>query len=192
MKRPRDSAKEKGRGPVEIIKEKTTSIPIYDAGDGKFIAAYYAEGKRRLVKYKSLEAAKAGAKEIIRTLTTGVAHVAAFTPKETASINDAVDILKPCGVTLTEAVRQYADAYKALGGGSVVSAAQFYAKHLEEENRRGALTPITFPELVTKFIDSIKGTKSSRYVLDLNSKLTKAAKTFRGSITNVQRFICRC
>jgi integrase len=186
MKRPRGAAKAKGRGPVEIIKEKTTSIPIYDAGDGKFIAAYYAEGKRRLVKFKSLEAAKAGAKEIIQTLTTGVAHVAAFTPKETASINDAVDILKPCGVTLTEAVRQYADAHKALGGGSVVSAAQFYAKHLEEENRRGALTPITFPELVTKFLDSIKGTKSSRYVLDLNSKLTKAAKTFRGQIRQIR------
>ena len=67
MKRPRNATKAKERGPVEIIKEKTSSIPIYDAGGGRYIAAYYAEGKRRLVKFKSLEAAKAGAKEIIQT-----------------------------------------------------------------------------------------------------------------------------
>ena len=141
MKRPRNASKAKGRGPVEIIKGKTSSIPIYDAGGGRFIAAYYAEGKRRMVKYKSLEAAKAGAKEIIQTLTSGVAHVAAFTPKETASINEAVAILTPLEISLSNAVRQFAEAHKILRGGSIVSAAQFYAKHLEEENRRKQWTP---------------------------------------------------
>jgi integrase len=186
MKRPRNASKAKERGPVEIIKGKTSSIPIYDAGGGRFIAAYYAEGKRRLVKFKSLEAAKAGAKEIIQTLTTGVAHVATFTPKETASINDAVDILTPLEISLTEAVRQFAEAHKILRGGSIVSAAQFYAKHLEEENRRGALTPITFPELTTKFLDSIKGTKSNRYIIDLKTKLKKASGVFKGQIRSIR------
>lgn len=186
MRRPRNAAKAKERGPVQIIKGKTSSIPIYDAGGGRFIAAYYAEGKRRLVKFKSLEAAKAGAKEIIQTLTTGVAHVATFTPKETASINDAVDILTPLEISLTEAVRQFAEAHKILRGGSIVSAAQFYAKHLEEENRRGALTPITFPELTTKFLDSIKGTKSNRYIIDLKTKLKKASGVFKGQIRSIR------
>lgn len=186
MRRPLNATKAKERGPVQIIKEKTTSIPIYDAGGGRFIAAYYAEGKRRLVKFKSLEAAKAGAKEIIQTLTTGVAHVATFTPKETASINDAVDILTPLEISLTEAVRQFAEAHKILRGGSIVSAAQFYAKHLEEENRRGGLTPITFPELTTKFLDSIKGTKSNRYIIDLKTKLKKASGVFKGQIRGIR------
>jgi integrase len=186
MKRPRNASKAKERGPVEIIKGKTSSIPIYDAGGGRFIAAYYAEGKRRMVKYKSLVAAKAGAKEIIQTLTTGVAHVAAFTPKETASINEAVDILTPLEISLNNAVRQFAEAHKILRGGSIVSAAQFYAKHLEEENRRGALTPITFPELTTKFLDSIKETKSRRYILDLKSKLKKASGVFRVQIRGIR------
>lgn len=186
MKRPRNASKAKERGPVEIIKGKTSSIPIYDAGGGRFIAAYYAEGKRRMVKYKSLVAAKAGAKEIIQTLTTGVAHVAAFTPKETASINEAVDILTPLEISLNNAVRQFAEAHKILRGGSIVSAAQFYAKHLEEENRRGALTLITFPELTTKFLDSIKGTKSRRYILDLKSKLKKASGVFRVQIRGIR------
>ena len=48
----------KKRGPVEVIQGKNTRIPIYDAGAGKYIAAYYAEGKRKLVKFQSLDAAK--------------------------------------------------------------------------------------------------------------------------------------
>ena len=182
---PRKSPK-KERGPVAIIKEKTASIPIYDAGGGKYIAAYYAEGKRKLVKYQSLEEAKKGADKIIDTLTTGVAHVAAFSPKQTASINDAVEILKPFGVSLTEAVRQFADAKRVLGETSLLAVAQFYSKHMEEENRRGALIPITFPELATKYIDSIRDMKSKRYVLDLEIRLNKAAKVFKGQVRNIR------
>jgi hypothetical protein len=110
MKRlPKNHAKK--RGPIEVIQGKNTRIPIYDAGAGKFIVAYYAEGKRKLVKFQSLEAAKRGAKDVIERLTTGIAHVATFTPKQTAAINDAADVLKPTGVTLTEAVRQFAEAH---------------------------------------------------------------------------------
>ena len=87
---------------------------------------------------------------------------------------------------MTNAVRQFAEAHKILRGGSIVSAAQFYAKHLEEENRRGALTPITFPELTTKFLDSIKETKSRRYILDLKSKLKKASGVFRVQIRGIR------
>ena len=176
----------KKRGPVEVIQGKNTRIPIYDAGAGKYIAAYYAEGKRKLVKFQSLEAAKRGAKEIIEKLTTGIAHVATFTPKQTAAINDAADALRPTGVTLTEAARQFAEAHKILSGKSILHAAQFYARHLEEEQRRGALTPITFPELAEKFMASIRGKKSKRYVIDLETKLKKAARAFSGQIREIR------
>ena len=176
----------KKRGPVEVIQGKNTRIPIYDAGAGKYIAAYYAEGKRKLVKFQSLEAAKRGAKEIIEKLTTGIAHVATFTPKQTAAINDAADALRPTGVTLTEAARQFAEAHKILSGKSILHAAQFYARHLEEEQRRGALTPITFPELAEKFMGAIRGKKSKRYVIDLDTKLKKAARAFYGQIREIR------
>ena len=176
----------KKRGPVEVIQGKNTRIPIYDAGAGKYIAAYYAEGKRKLVKFQSLEGAKRGAKEIIEKLTTGMAHVATFTPKQTAAINDAADALRPTGVTLTEAARQFAEAHKILSGKSILHAAQFYARHLEKEQRRGALTPITFPELAEKFMASIRGKKSKRYVIDLETKLKKAARAFSGQIREIR------
>ena len=183
---PPKGSQRKERGPIAVVKEKTASIPIYDAGGGKFIATYYAEGKRKLVKYQSLDEARTGAKQIIDTLTTGVAHVAAFTPKQTASINDAVDILKPHKTSLTEAVRQFCEAKKVLGERSLLSAAQFYAKHLEEEDRKGALTPITFPELAAKFLNSIKKGKSNRYYLDLRTRLKKASKVFNVQIKDIR------
>ena len=184
MRAPRNSNPKKG--PILIIKEKTTSIPIYSAGEGKFIAAYYAGGKRKLVKYQSLESAKQGAREIIETLTTGVAHVAAFSPTQTALINDAIEMLRPYGVSMNEAVRQFVEAKKQLGGASLVAAAQFFSKHLAEENRRGALVPITFPELVTKYLDSIRGMKSARYILDLEVRLKKAVKVFKGQVRDIR------
>ncbi len=50
------------RGPLEIIEGKNARIPIYDAGEGKVILAYYAEGKRKLVKCQSLQAGKSAGK----------------------------------------------------------------------------------------------------------------------------------
>ena len=45
---------------------KNTRIPMYDAGDGKVLLAYYVEGRRNLVKCQSLEAGRKRAKQIIR------------------------------------------------------------------------------------------------------------------------------
>ena len=50
------------RGPIETIESKGVKIPLYDAGDGKVIISFYVEGKRKLVKCKSVEAARVEAK----------------------------------------------------------------------------------------------------------------------------------
>ena len=116
----------------------------------------------------------------------GKVHVASFTLKQTAAITDAVEILRPLGVSITEVARQYAEAHKILGGRPVVEAAQFYANHLALELRRGALKPITLPELVTKYLDAIRGKKSKRYFQDLQAKLGRAAEAFTGQIRNIR------
>lgn len=177
----------KKRGPLEVVEGKNTRIPIYDAGGGKVIVSYYADRKRKLVKFQSLEAGRRGAKEIIENLTTGSAHVSAFTPKQTASIHDAADMLKPIGVALTEAIRQFTEAHKLLAGrSSIIQATQFYVRHLEDEQRRNTLVPITLPELVKKFLTSLQGEKSIRYVQDMDAKLKKAAGVFRGQIREIR------
>ena len=177
-------AKNANRGPVEVIEGKNARIPIYDAGEGKVILAYYAEGKRKLVKCQSLEAGRTRAKEIIGSLTSGNAHAASFTVRQTAAINDAIEILQPTRVALTEAARQFADAYTLLDGrGTIVEAVKFFL----EEHQKAQLPPIKVSVLTESFLKHLKEQKKSRrYTLDMQARLHKAAETFAGNIADIK------
>jgi hypothetical protein len=173
------------RGPLEVVEGKNTRIPMYDAGEGKVLLAYYAEGRRKLVKCQSLEAGRKRAKEIIESLTSGNAHVGNFTARQTAAINDAVEILRSTNVSLTEAARQFAEAHRLLAGcGSLSDAVRCFV----EERRKAELVPIKLPDLVEKFMQHIREQKKSRrYTLDMQARLHKAAETFNGSLETFVR-----
>lgn len=176
-------AKKETRGPLEIVEGKNARIPIYDAGDGKVILAYYAEGKRKLVKCQSLPAGKSRAKEIIEKLTTGNAHVESFTVRQTAAINEAIEILQPTRVTLTEAARQFADAYTLLDGRGTLDEA---VRYFLAERKKAQLPAVKLPDLVETFLKSIKDQKKSRrYTLDMQARLHKAAETFTGFVADI-------
>ena len=177
------SGKNGKRGPLELVEGRNTRIPIYDAGEGKVLLAYYVEGRRKLVKCQSLEAGKKRAKQIIEDLTSGSAHVGNFTARQTAVINDAVEILRPTGVSLTEAARQFAEAHRLLEGcGSLSEAVRCFL----EEHKRTQLSPIKLPDLVEKFMQHIREQKKSRrYTLDMQARLHKAAETFKGFVEGI-------
>jgi len=180
---------EKARGPIEVIEYKGVNIPVYLSplrGKESYLLAYYAEGQRKRERVPSLEGARKRAKQLISDLNLGNVHVAKFTLKQTAAITDAVDIIRPFDVTITEVARQFAEARRILGNTSILQAAEFFAKHRDEENSRGALQQITLPDLVTKYLAAIEKKKSKRYVEDLNSKLKKIAKAFTGQIRDIR------
>jgi integrase len=180
---------ENERGPLEVIEGKGVKIPIYlgvRRGEESFLLAYYKEGKRKMERVSSMEDARRRAKVLIDDLSAGKVHVATFSLKQTAAITDAVEILQPLGISITEAARQLAEAHKILAGVPILKAAEFYVKHLEQEIKRGALQPITVPDLVTKYMASIRGKKSKRYVEDLHSKLGRAAKAFTGQLREIR------
>lgn len=179
----------KTRGPVAVVEGKGVKIPIYLSpyrDTESFLLAYYAGGQRKRERAPSLEEAKKRAKELIGELAVGKPHVATFTLKQTAAITDAVEILGPLGISITDVARQFAEAHKILEGRPVLEAAKFYADHLAREIRHGALKPITLPELVVKYLESIKGKKSKRYYQDLQAKLNRAAKAFTGQIRDIR------
>jgi integrase len=180
---------EGGRGPAAIVEGKGVKIPIYSSprrNEESYLLAYYAEGQRKRERVGNLDDAKRRAKQLIAELAEGKAHVATFTLKQTAAIMDAVEILRPFNVSITEVARQFAAAQKILGETPILQAAEFLAKHRAEEARRGALQPITLPALVDKYLSSIEGKKSERYVRDLRSKLTRAAKDFTGQVQEIR------
>ncbi len=180
---------ESGRGPAAIVEGKGIKIPIYSSprrNEESYLLAYYAEGQRKRERVGNLDDAQRRAKQLIAELAEGKAHVATFTLKQTAAIMDAVEIIRPFDISITEVARQFAAARKILGETPLLQAAEFFAKHRAEEARRGALQPITLPELVAKYLLSIEGKKSKRYVQDLQAKLNRAAKAFTGQVREIR------
>jgi len=57
-----------------------------------------------------LKAVRKRAKQRISELNDGKVHVASFTRKQTAAITDALEIIQPFNVGLTDVARQYAEA----------------------------------------------------------------------------------
>ena len=175
------------RGPVEIVESKGIKIPIYSSpyrGTRSYLLAYYTDGKRKRERSPTLEAGRKRAKELIEELANGVAHVGTFTPKQAASVNEAVAILQPTRVTLTEAARQFAEAYTLLDGRGTINEA---VKYFLADRQKAQLPTIKFPDLVETFLKSIKEQKKSRrYTLDMQARLNKAAETFTGFVGDIQ------
>ncbi len=174
---------------VEVVESKGIRIPIYSApvnGYGSFLLAYYQEGARKRERAKTLELARARARELIDKLADGSAHVIALTPKQQANLSESLDILQSLGgqISFLEAIRRYADAYKALGEDLVVEAAEHYARYREAEKTRG-IQPIKFPQLVEKLLTDIKQDKSRRYVYDMQARLGALAKMFSKDIADI-------
>lgn len=173
-------------GPVETIESKGVKIPLYDAGNGKVLLSFYADGKRKLVKCKGIEAAREAARIKIRELTKGTAHVASLSPRQVAVVADATAILQELGnVSLSQAVRDFAQAYRILGKQPfVVKAAEHYAAYLERQKNMHA--PVKFPAVVDEFLAAIAAQgRSARYIEDCTSRMGKASKAFRGFIQRI-------
>jgi hypothetical protein len=168
------------RGPLEVVKVKTATIPIYsDLHHGKqtFLIAYYADGQRKRERFHTFDEARKQAKAKAHELSTGAAHVGNFTPEQTATIKGAIEILRVAGCKLLPAVSEYVEARKILGGeAGIVDAARHYVRHLEEQKKKAELVPITLPALVEKFMEDVRERKKSRrYTLDMQARLARAA-----------------
>ncbi|MCK9587956.1 MAG: tyrosine-type recombinase/integrase [Terrimicrobiaceae bacterium] len=175
----------KKRGPVEIIEGKGIKIPIYDSpirGGSSFQLAFYKEGKRDRERTATIEAARKRAKELIEELASGKAHAGiTFTAAQAAVIHDAVATLKPLNVTLTQAVREFADAARIINGhGSLAEAAHFFVR----ERQKRKIQPIKFADLVEKFLLSIAD-NSYRYRQDTQARLRLAAKSFSMEVQEI-------
>lgn len=176
MKTKSPSEAGKKRGPLEVVEGKGVSIPIYDAGGGKVLLAYYADGERKLVKRKDLASGRQRAKELINDLAAGTAHVVSLTPKQAAVVNTAVDILQPHDIGLAEAARQVAVANEILGGIGTIEEA---ARLLVAERQRQQVPSMRFGKVVEDFLNEIKPpSRSYRHWQDCSARLGLAAERF--------------
>jgi integrase len=174
-------------GPVEVVESKTSRIPIYTGihhGKKSYLIAYYADGKRKRERFSTIEEARKRAKEKTSELATGTAHVGNFTPRQILAVADAVDLLKSVGVSLSQVAREYVEAFEILRRQPLIAeAAKHYAAYLE---RQTTMQAMKFSAVVDEFLKAIetKG-RSARYIEDCTSRLSRAAKAFRGYIQRI-------
>jgi hypothetical protein len=183
LQRP-ESAKK--RGPIEIVEGKNVRIPIYDAGNRKVLLAYYADGKRKLVKCQNREVGRQRAKEIIQQLVKGSAHIRTTSAREAALLDFCMSALGPLAISLSEAIREFVDARRILKeaneSASLVEASVFFVR----ESKKRQIPRKPFPEVVVEFLDDLKRKERSyRHWGDCHSRLGKAAKAFKGGILDL-------
>ena len=171
----KSATKHPRKGSPVVVENAAGKVSIYATG-GAYTLVWTAGGERRREKRVTLQSAHARARSILADMRTGTAHVRSFTIQQTATIDSAIEALREIHVPLSSAARDFAEAYKILGGrASVVEAARVYVRHINDQECK----PIRVKEVVEEFRASVKRRNlSGRYERDCRyhlGKLTAAA-----------------
>ena len=94
-----------------------------------FMVSFFADGKRRQQMFAEFEEAHAAAQLKADKLAAGQLDVIDLGNKECSAYTHAVEALKPTGMPLELAAKEYAEAWKVLGGkASILEAAREFAR----------------------------------------------------------------
>jgi integrase len=133
------------------IRSGSITVKIYrveNKGRTAFSISYFANGKRKMKMFSVLEKAVKEAKEKAGELARGELDVVELRSSDRFAYIHAVNELKPTGVPLELAAKEYAEAWKVMGGrGSLVEAAREYARR-----KLNALPHKLVPEAVADLI----------------------------------------
>jgi integrase len=176
-----------GQGGVVVKIYHTPTGKGYDA----FTVVYYLEGKRHREQFGDIADARKRAGEVTTSLIKGEVGSASMTTQDRASYVRACETLKPTGIGLESACKEFAAACKLLSGVSVLAAAKYYVQRHSQ-----TITPRTVRQVVDEFLETkekgrstrIKSagrTVSERYLYDLRKKLDKFAARFNCPISTV-------
>ena len=122
--------------PMEV-KQGSVVVKIYrveNKGRDSFTVSFHADGKRRQKMFADFDEAHAEAKSKASALSRGELDVLELRSVDSRAYVNAVDLLNPIGVPLELAVKDYAEAWKVLGGkASLLEAAKEFARrHMHE------------------------------------------------------------
>ncbi len=191
---PRKPKKKFENGPVAVVENRGVKIPIYLEplrGKTSYIFPFWVLGKRKRCRRGTLEEAKKEAWKKTEELSNGTAHAGTFTMRETEAINQAIEILEPIDVGITEAARRVADAENLLQGRGTIEEA---VKMLLAFKAKQELPPIKFGDLHKEFMGTLMTQpdptniksrvfhRSMRYWQDCSQRLGAAAVIFKNKL----------
>ena len=154
-------------GNVTIVIYKRTT----PNGKTGFMLAYKQDGKRKFDSYGDEATAIQEANTKARQLSTLGVKAAQLTDDDLRACVTAMDAVKPLGISLTDAVSRFVEAFNIAG--DVVAAAKFY------KARKKPVTPKLVADVVAEMI-SVKELHgaSKRYLQDLGNRLKRFAADF--------------
>jgi integrase len=174
----------KNRKPV-VVKIGSTAVKIYSGKSGGydlFTLVYHAGGRRRRETFAHLGRAKVRAAEVARDIQNGRIAVLELSNTDRESYVHALELLKPLGIPLHNAVEEYVAARSHLHGDesllAVVKSRAAGHRHVVER----PVGEIVDELLAAKQRDGL----SLRYIQTLRSRLSRFAQAFQtgiGSIT---------
>lgn len=171
-------------GKPETVKVGSIRIPIYENQSGgyrSYTVAFYLEGKRQRRTFSDPEEAREEAKTIARSIAAGNARATDLTAEERDMLRRAQDRLHPLGIPLDEAIWEYVQAKNLVNGGSLLPAAQNYAR---------SFIGVEQGILVSKAAEECLQAKrdrglSDRYIKQLESDLRRISEAFPKAIGEV-------
>jgi len=162
-----------GRVSVSIYKR------IAPNGSPCFMVSSYASGKRKFISHADESAAMEAAGALARRLSETDTKAAQMTEEQAVEFVNAARELKPLGISLTDAVSRYIEAFKICG--DVVAAAKFFRE------RHKQVTAKRVSDAVNELLQHRAGQGASeRYLIGLRSRLNRFAADFQkdaGTVT---------
>ncbi len=148
-----------------------------------FEVADFTKGARRLRSFASHGDARNEALKIARQIASGETTAASMRNSEAASFGRALELLRPTGASLELATAHFAEAFKILGGDTLIEAAKFYRRHRADQIAR---KPIA--DAVVELLAVMEAKKKSpRYIGDLKTRLTRFAEAFGANPSTIKQ-----
>lgn len=170
--------------PMEI-QSGSVIVRIYkveNKGRPSFTVSYFADGKRKLKMFAGFDDAHAEAKSKADSLSRGELDVLHLVNAECFAYVHAAEAVRPTGLPLELAAKEYAEAWKVLGGkASVIEAAKEFAqRHLH------TLPDKMLPAAVKDMLDAkTRDGASNAYMKVLRFYLNRLADTFHCQVRSV-------
>ena len=167
------------------VKSGSVIVKIYkvqNKGRTSFMVSHFTGGKRKLKMFADYNDAKAYADSVGDSISNGELDVLELRSSDRLAYVHAVEALRPTGMALELAARDYAEAWKALGGkASLVEAAREFARrHLHE------LPDKMLPDAVKEMLDAKEREGASKvYMKVLRFYLGQLAAAFHCQLRSV-------
>ena len=170
----------------KAIREKVgnVSIPIYETrskGYSGFTVAWYENGKRCRKFFAELKDARLHAQTVAVKIENQEREVLRLTPEDSRMFASCTQKLRPLGVTLEAAVREYVEARKIIGNHPLSDALRFWHTHHGD-----SLPKKSFQEVVGEFVAAQgRDGVSPEYLAELKRFLLLAAEQFQMNIMEI-------